>query len=42
MSPSKEKAPTFMGLVGEAVELITQDFIQLKLVDYLDVIAVIL
>lgn len=40
MSPSKEKAPTFMGLVGE--ELIPQDFIQLQVVDYLDVIAVIL
>lgn len=34
--PSKEKAPEFMGLVGEAVELIPQDFIQLQRVDYLD------
>lgn len=42
MSPSKEKTHKFMGLVGEAVELIPQDFIQLQLVDYLDVIAVIL
>lgn len=42
MPPSKEKAPKFMGQVGEAVELIPQDFIQLQLVDYLDVIAVIL
>ena len=39
--PSKEKAPKFMGLVGEAVELIPQDVIQLQRVDYLDVIAVI-
>lgn len=42
MSPSKEKTHKFMRLVGEAIELIPQDFIQLQLVDYLDVIAVIL
>lgn len=42
MPPSKEKAPKFMGLVGEAVELIPQYFIQLQVVDYLDVIAGIL
>lgn len=41
MPLSKEKAPEFMGLVGKAVELIPQDFIQLQRVDYLDVIAVI-